>query len=129
MAVIDLGFNGTFAISHEHLHDWAGLDARLFPRIRGTRLRGAVADVRMANIWLHPNAAKTRNPSGRSPWRLELFNGIFVMQKPGLHERDDRPQLPLLGFRALYQANLRLAVDCERRRLSLRTPRRFWFFA
>ena len=47
-AVVDLGFNGTFAIREEQLREWAGLDPRLFPRVRKTRLRGAPTDVRLA---------------------------------------------------------------------------------
>jgi hypothetical protein len=101
----------------------------LFPRVRSTRLRGAPADVRMANLWLHPNVPNTREASGKPPLRMELSTGIIVMRPPGSAELDDRPRLPLLGFRALYQANLQLALNCRKCRLSIRTPRRFWFFA
>jgi hypothetical protein len=38
------------------------------------------------------------------------------------------PRLPLLGLRGLQWSKLRLFIDCERRRVWLRTPRRFWFF-
>jgi len=128
-AVVDLGFNGTFAIREEQLREWAGLDPRLFTRVRSTELRGAPADQRLANLWLHPNVSNTRSPSGQAPFRMELFKGIFVLRKPQRREqRDDRPRLPLLGFRALHRADLKLSVDCKNCRLSMRVPSRFWFF-
>jgi hypothetical protein len=128
-AVVDLGFNGTFAIREEQLREWAGVDPRLFPRLRRTRLRGAPTDARLANLWLHPNVPRTRDPSGRAPFRLELFKGIFVLgppERPG--EEDHRPQLPLLGIYALHRANLKLIVDCGPCRLSIRTAPSFPFW-
>ncbi len=127
-AIVDLGFNGTFAIREEQLREWAGLDARGFPKLRRTVLRGAPADARVANLWLHPNVPHTRDASGRAPFRLELFKGIFVLRRPDhADERDHRPQLPLLGVYALHRASLQLVVDCGPCRMSIRTAPRFWF--
>ena len=125
-AVVDLRFNGTFAIREEQLREWAGLDPRLFPRLRRTRLRGAPTESRLANLWLHPNVPRTRNPSGRAPFLLELFQGMLVMARPDrAGQEDHRPQLPLLGVYALHRAKLRLSVDCGPCCLSIRTASRF----
>ena len=103
-AIVDLGFNGTFAIREEQLRQWAGLDPRAFPRLRTTRLRGAPTDTRLANVWLHPNVPYNRDAADREPFRLELFKGIFVMRQPvRAGEVDYRPQLPLLGVYALHR--------------------------
>lgn len=127
-AVLDLGFNGTFAIREEQLREWAGLDPRFFPRLRRTRLRGAPTDARLANLWLHPNVPHTRDASEGTPLRLELFKGMLVMGRPDrASEVDHRPHLPLLGVHALHRANLRLIVDCGPCRLSIRTTARSWF--
>lgn len=127
-AVVDLGFNGTFAIREEQLREWAGVDPRLFYRVRTSRLRGAVADERAANLWLHPNVPNSRSPSGQPPLRMELFMGVFVLRRPEQSDRrDERPRLPLLGFRALHRADLKVVVDCKNCRLTIRAPRRLWF--
>jgi hypothetical protein len=127
-AMVDLGFNGTFAIREEQLRQWAGLDPRMFPRLRQTRLRGVTAEQRLANLWLHPNTAHTRDASGADPFRLELSKGIFIMARPPQGEKGDhRPHLPLLGVSALHRANLTLIADCGRCRLSIHTAPRLWF--
>jgi hypothetical protein len=127
-AVLDLGFNGTFAIREEQLREWTGLDSRLFPKLRRTRLRGASTDVRLANLWLHPNVPCTRDLSEGLPLRLELSKGILVMSPPETaSETDQRPRLPLLGIQALHRAQLRLIVYCGSCHLSIRTSSWFWF--
>lgn len=49
-AILDLGFNGSFAIREEQLRQWAGVDPRLFRKLRSTLLRGAPADERNADL-------------------------------------------------------------------------------
>ena len=129
-AVVDLGYNGTFAIREEHLREWAGMDPRLFRRLRSTQLRGAPSDQRLASLWLHPNEPNTRQAPSRSPFPLDLHHGMTVMRRPvGTDQQDHRPRLPLIGFRALHTAGLEVVVDCKRCRLSIRTVPRFWLFA
>jgi len=52
-AVVDLGYNGTFAIREESLHQWAGMDARSFHKLRTMQLRGAPTDQRLASAASH----------------------------------------------------------------------------
>jgi len=127
-AVLDPGFNGSFAIREEQLRRWAGLDPRLLAKGRTTRLRGAPAGERYASLWIHPNVSGNRAVSGRAPFRVELESSFFVLRPPG-NGRDDRPRLPLTGIRTLLVAGLKLVVDGKRRRLSIRTAPRFWLFA
>lgn len=126
-AILDLGFNGSFAIREEHLGPWAGFDARSFRKLRSTVLRGAPADERNADLWIHPNAPGATEASGRPPFSVRLDRSFFVLRPPG-EECDNRPRLPLIGVRAIVAAGLRLVLDGNRRRLSIRTAPRFWFF-
>jgi hypothetical protein len=50
--------------------------------------------------------------------------GIAV--HPTQRDAPVRPRLPLLGLRAFQQAGLRIAIDCGRRRVNIRTARRLW---
>jgi hypothetical protein len=125
-AILDLGFNGCFAIREEQLRRWAGLDPRLLAKFRMTHLRGAPAEERHADLWLHPNVSGSATVSRQHPFRVRLESSFFVL-RPSDHPRDDRPRLPLIGIRALVVGGLRLVVDGKRSRLSVRTAARFWF--
>lgn len=128
-AILDLGFNGTFAIREEQLREWAGTEPRFFRKLRNTQLRGAPSDHRLANLWLYRNRRNTREASLRRPFLLELHEGMVVMKSPEVAtHQDHRPRLPLIGFRALHTAGLKVEIDCHQCRLSIRTSQRFPFF-
>ena len=127
-AAIDLGFNGTFAIREEQLADWTQQSAEVFPFRRSTQLRGASCDQRLARLWLYRNVPRQRAAAVRQPFRLDLHQGLFVMRKPAPGQFDNRPRLPLIGFRALRDAGLRVVVDCKRCHLSVQTAPRFILF-
>jgi hypothetical protein len=75
-------------------------------------------------VWLHPNRPGERDTiEGGIPFPLQLESGIAVY--PG--GMPAAPRLPLLGLRGLQWSKLHLSIDCERRRVSLRTPGRSWF--
>jgi hypothetical protein len=123
--VLDTGFSHNFAIPEEYLNRWAGLDRRYLRKSRDIVTRGDVVPLHEAEVWLHPNRPGERDERGNQPpFRLQLEEGIAIYPR-GMHAA---PRLPLLGLRSLQWSNLHLTIDCEHRRVWLRTPRRFWFF-
>jgi hypothetical protein len=123
--ILDTGFSHNFAIQEEHLNRWAGLDPRYLRKLRDITIKGDVAPLHEAEVWLHPNRPGERDPFANGPpFRLQLESGIAIYPR-GM---GTAPRLPLLGLRGLEPSNLHLSIDCEHRRVSLRTPRRFWWF-
>jgi hypothetical protein len=123
--ILDTGLSHNFAIREEHLSNWAGFERRYFRKLRDITIGGQVVPLHEAEIWVHSNGTGERNRfADRPPFPLQIESGIAVY--PG--EVLAAPRLPLLGLRALQWSKLRLTIDCERRRMSLRTSRRFWFF-
>jgi hypothetical protein len=122
--VLDTGLSHNFAIKEEHLNRWAGLDRRYLSKLRNLTIGGQLVPLHEAEAWLHPNRSGERDQLvNRPPFRLRLESGIAVYPK-GVR---DAPRLPLLGLRGLQWSRLRLSIDREHRRVSLRTARRFWF--
>jgi hypothetical protein len=94
-------------------------------KIGENRVHNVTASLHRADVWLHRNKLGRRDESEDGPpFCLELNQGIAV-DPSGTPKA---PRLPLLGLRGLKWARLRLSIDCEHRRVWLRTPRRFWFF-
>lgn len=129
-ALLDTGFNDNFAIREEQLRDWAGVDPRLFVKLRTQEHERGIIDRRVANVWLYPNVPTTMDPGKGRPLLLELDDGIFVFRRPtktvDLPANDFRPRLPLIGMRALTRNRLSVSLDCDRRRVDVRLPRRLW---
>src|SRR5438445_8708704 len=101
LAVLDTGFNGGFSIREEQVRKWGGADPQWFPRLRTSVLSRGTVDVRAANIWLHRNIPYSSDAARQGPLRVEL-DEIHVFRSPdNPQERDSRPELPLLGMRAL----------------------------
>jgi hypothetical protein len=122
--VLDPGFNHNFLIQERHLFQWAGLHPAHFRVLDRLHAYGQEVPLHAANIWVHRNKAGERDTFlALPPFCLELDSGIGICP-PVLA----KPRLPLLGLRALFSADLQLALDCHRGYLSLRTARRFWFF-
>lgn len=123
-AILDTGLNHNFAIKQEHLTRWAGIDPRWLSKTKEIKVRDEIVPVYDAEVWLHSNRPGERDTIADQPsFRLGLELGIAVYPR-GM---SGAPRLPLLGLRALEWSKLRLAVDCERRRVWLGTRRRFWF--
>ena len=123
--VLDIGLSHNFAIQEEHLKRWAGFDRRYLEKLRDITIRGEVVPLHEAEVWLHPNQPGQRDQlADRPPFRLKLEAGIAIYPR-GMATA---PRLPLLGLRGLEWSKLHLTIDCEHRRVRLRTPRRFWWF-
>jgi hypothetical protein len=124
-AILDTGCSHNFAIREEHLIQWAGLRPEYFRKIGDTRVNNVAVSLHHADVWLHGNEPGRRDEMRNDrPFCLELDQGIMVYPTG----TPNAPRLPLLGLRGLKWARLQLAIDCEHRRVRLRTPRRFWFF-
>lgn len=123
-AVLDPGFTDTFLIHAEHLRRFAGLQSRhLVPLNRTMRAPGRQIPLHAANLWMHRNKVGERDRFRGDPFLLDLHGGIGICGDPDVY-----PRLPLLGARALRQYELHLTIDYQKCRVSMRTPRRFWFF-
>lgn len=124
-AILDTGYSHNFAIGEEHLVRWAGIQPGYLPKIGAIRVQGVIASLHGAGVWLHRNKPARRDESADGPpFCLELNQGIAVYPAG----TPSAPRLPVLGLRGLKWARLHLTIDCENRRVRLRTPRRFWFF-
>lgn len=126
-AVLDTGYNGGFSIRGEQLREWGGCDPRWFPLLRTRTLTRGTVDARAANIWIHRNVPYSVNPSRQDPHRIELDEGMDVFRAPDQpSDKDSRPELPLLGMRALRRNDLFLTIDFRKALVDLTKPR--WFF-
>ena len=122
-AILDTGHNHTFSISEHHLVRWTGHRPEMFEARSAVRDRGRRVLLRIANVWVHPNASGQRERLTNSPpFLLRARTGIAVY--PG----GDFPRLPLLGLRVIGENNLILKLDGVRREATLRTPIRWWPF-
>jgi hypothetical protein len=118
-AILDTGNNHNFAISREQLRSWAGIkfsDSRHHVVFQGKR-----TPLIKASLWLFPNKARRVATSGRPPSRLAVPEGIVVFPE----EIPNAARLPVLGLRAVATNSLKLIVDGNRRRVTLKTAG--WF--
>jgi hypothetical protein len=118
-AVLDTGHNSTFMISEQKLRDWAGIDYRQLPPLRGVKIARNLLPRCRANLLIHRNIPGKGIIAKRSPFLLSIPSGIII-QGP-----NEATRLPLLGMRGLVENNLRLVIDGRRREVSLRTGL-FW---
>ncbi len=115
-AIVDTGNNHNLSISRGHLLRWAGLPPEALRIIGAIRDRTQRIPLHAASVWLHRNRPGERTLRDREPHPLKLEEGIAV------YPDDMGPRLPVLGLRALTQNQLHVAIDPERKRLSLHTP-------
>jgi hypothetical protein len=59
-AVLDTGFNSTFALREEHLNRWAGLHKEQLVRVDEMTIHGHRVPVYAARLWLHANVPGER---------------------------------------------------------------------
>jgi hypothetical protein len=124
-AVLDTGFSHNFGIREEYLVPWAGIQPAYLRRIADVRVNKVPASLHEADVWLHRNRPGKRDETKDDrPFCLELNQGIVVYPAGS----PDAPRLPILGLHGLEWTGLRLSIDSARRRVGLRTPRRFGFF-
>ncbi len=124
-ALLDTGCNHNLIIPEQLLREWAGIHPQYLPRAQDTRLFGEHVPQFAANIWLHANELRERDRfANRPPFLLEAYPGIVVLPQTSR----TRLRLPLLGIRALERAKLHMTIDFERHQVSVRTPRKYWFF-
>jgi len=124
-AILDIGHNHNFAIQEQQLVNWAGMDPRVLTRVGGIRIGGERLPLFEVDVWLHTNVPGKRDiVTNKPPFRLELDEGVAIYPRT----MTSAPRLPLLGLRALRVAGLRLSIDGQTQRVTIRTPRRFWVF-
>lgn len=124
-AILDTAFTDNFLIHQEQLQNFAGLQPQHFRRFNDDlRAHSRRIPLHAANLWLHPNKPGERDVfANTAPFLVELHRGIGIPREADLY-----PRLPLLGARALRQAQLRLFLDYSKCQASMRTARKFWFF-
>jgi hypothetical protein len=123
--VLDTGLSHNFSIKEGHLGDWAGLDRRILPKLRDITIGGQLVPLHEAEVWIYHNRPGTNVlRTDRPPFRLWLESGIAIYPKT----LPSAPRLPLMGLRGLQWSKLHVSIDCARRRVSLRTARRFRLF-
>ena len=122
-AVLDTGFTDSFLIHQQQLRAFASLHAEQLMRFhQDLRTHGRQIPLHVANLWIHPNKPGERDRfANAAPFLLELHRGIGIC-----HDTDLYPRIPLLGARALRQAQLQVSLDYCQCQVSMRTPRRFW---
>jgi hypothetical protein len=124
-ALLDTGMNHYFALQERHLEEWAGLRASDLVTVGSVRDRGQDLSLYAVSLFLFPIIAhNTDVDAGQVPIRMALPRGIAVYPTAGAF-----PRLPLLGLKAILHNRLRLIVSGDRRRVTLRTPRRCWPFS
>jgi len=124
-ALLDTGHTHNFSIQEEHLRRWAGLSRNVLSLGFGeVRHLGRTYPLFAASLWIHSNNPGTWDERpGALPHNVELPGGMLVYPSGSRF-----PRLPLLGLRAIVHNELRLVVDGERGRVSLRTRRWWWPF-
>jgi hypothetical protein len=124
-AILDTGHSHNFSIQEQQLVQWAGLDPRSLTKLGEIRVGGDRLPLLEADVLLHTNEPGQRDVLvRRPPYCLELDSGIAVYPQTVAIA----PRLPLLGLRAFRRAGFSLTIDCQVRRVTIRTPRRFWVF-
>jgi hypothetical protein len=127
-AILDTGFSGTFAITPNHLQQWAGVVWNTLPFDHLLRLEYSGVEVphRRANVWIYPNQYGWRDHLDPllPPYLLELPGGIAVYGDGVQVGRKATaqlvgPRLPLLGLRALSMNPLFLQIDATARQVWL----------
>jgi hypothetical protein len=122
-AVFDTGFTDNFLIGDDQLRQWAGLQPEHLTHVGHFRAHRERVPVHAANVWLHSNVPGKRDElADAPPFCLELYPGVGIAAA-GMRAS---PRLPLLGLRGLDRSNLEVLM--RHRRVTIRTPRRFWSF-
>ncbi len=113
-AILDTGHGHNLSIGRSQLERWSGAALK---RIGELEIDHQRVVQYAAALRVH------RNEPGRAALRgdsylLEMPQGISVLEK-------DAPRLPLIGLRTIVANRLRLIVDGDRQRVTLKT--RGWF--
>src|SRR5262249_2520938 len=115
-AVLDSGHTHNFSIRADLLSRWAGLQAEALGDLGSILVNRAQVPLRPAHLWVHRNQHGSEELLPR-PFRLSIPQGIAVYPVGTAAS----PRLPLLGLRSLVRSKLRLTIDGDKMRVSLRS--------
>jgi hypothetical protein len=110
-AILDSANNHNFALTDQHLLNWAGIHAASLVELGGIRERGKRIPLKDAGLWLHTDA---------EPFKVGVDEGIAVYD-------GDWPRLPILGLRALTKNNLQTLIYGDAKQVIIRTPRKWYW--
>ena len=110
-AILDIGTTHNFAVTNDHLVNWAGIHAASLPQLGRARIDGRKAPLRSAGLWLHTNG---------EPFNFKIDEGIAVFD-------GDWPRLPILGLRALTNSKLQTFIHGNTKQVLIRTPPKWYW--
>jgi hypothetical protein len=119
-ALLDTGNSFGFALSERRLAGWSGCPPAALGRLGDVIINRCRVPRLAADVWLSRNRKGQRDVFRPAPFRLELRDGIAVSPADAPFAA---PRLPILGLRAIDENRLRLAINGERLRATLRAPR------
>ena len=115
-AILDTGHTHNFAIQHQHLIRWVGIQPEQMRRLGHIRHAGVRMPLVAANVWMHQNESG-KEDDRQKPVSLAALAGIAVYP-----DMANYPRLPLLGLRAILSNQLHLTVDGKHASVTLITP-------
>ena len=110
-AVLDTGFSGSFALTNQQLESLGGITS--LEQIGAIEVNRIVQPVFESEVWIHHNRPGTREPTEQAT-QLTIDDGIIVSSEGGT-------RIPILGMKAITWSQLKLAIDGERRQVTLKT--------
>jgi hypothetical protein len=116
-AILDTGHSHNFSITERQLQRWTG---QALKRIGELEISKEPVVQYTAEVRIHRNVPGKTERTGDA-YLLEMPQGISVI--PNDHEA--APRLPLLGLRTIISNKLKLIIDGESRKVSLKT--KGWF--
>jgi hypothetical protein len=120
-AILDTGNTFGFALAERRLTAWSGCPVAALGRLGDVLINRNRVPRLAADVWLHRNRKGQRGAFRPvAPFRVELRDGVAVYP---LDAPFPVPRLPILGMRAIDENRLRLVIDGERLRVTLRAPR------
>jgi hypothetical protein len=115
-AILDTGHSHNLSIARRHVQRWTPRDLQ---PIGQAKIAGHLVSRYSAELFIHRNQPGRRELAGT--YRLKMDGGMAVVPD----ELPIAPRLPLLGIQTILGNRLKLLIDGDRRRVTLRT--RGWF--
>ena len=117
-AILDTGHNHNFSISDDHLRKWAHLSKESFGSLGSIFVNRQEIPLLSGVLWIHRNRPGTTDLLKR-PFRLDVSQGFALYPTSSPHV----PRLPLLGIRGIVKSQLKLTIEGQGQKVSLRGPR------
>jgi hypothetical protein len=114
-AVLDTGHSHNFSIQEGQLLRWATLRQDTLEEVKKILVNRQEVPLLKARVWVHRNKPGTAELLPR-PVRQDVPDGIAVYPTGA----PNPPRLPLLGMRLLTRNKLKLTVDGDKMRVSLK---------